>query len=57
MHGMGCPSAANGWFLVYKHADARRSEWCAVIVKSAMELGICRELGIDAGAREEIQGD
>ncbi len=55
--GMGCPGAADSWFLVEWHAGAGRSKWCAVVVKSAMKLGIGREFGIDAGPTEKIQGD
>jgi hypothetical protein len=57
INGMGCQGAANGQFLVYEHVDARVSERCATVVKSTMELDIGRELGIDVGAMEEIQGD
>jgi hypothetical protein len=55
--GMGCPGAADSWFLVEWHAGAGRSKWCAVVVKSAMELGIGGEFRIDEGTMEESQGD
>ena len=38
-------------------ADAGRGEWCPVEVEGAVELGPGRELGVQAGTTEEVQGD
>ena len=57
VNSMWCPGATDSGRFVDKNSGARRSKGCTVIVEGTMELGIGRELGIDAGSAEKIQGD
>ena len=53
---MGGPSAALVRFLVGDHMNARGSERGSIVIKAAMEEFMGRELGIEAGTAEKIEG-
>jgi hypothetical protein len=54
-NSMGCPSFPNGGLFVNEDASAGRGKRGAVVIKRAMELGVGREGGVDAGATKEIE--
>ena len=55
--GVRRPGVADRWFLMYEDLCAWRCKRCSVIVKGAMDLCIGREVGVDARASQEVQGD
>jgi hypothetical protein len=55
--GMRGPGVAVGWFFMDEDTCARRGQGRAVVVEGAMDLGIGRETGIDAGPTKEVEAD
>jgi hypothetical protein len=51
------PGCAVGGFFMDKYMDTRWSGGCAIEVIGAIELCICGELGVDAGAAEEVKSE
>ena len=51
------PRCVVRWGFVDNGAAAGQSERRDVEVKGAIEVGPCRELGVEAGRSEEIEGD
>jgi hypothetical protein len=57
VEGMGGPSGALGGLVVNEDTDAGRGNGGAVEVKMAKKLRPSRQLGIETGATEEIEGE
>ena len=55
--GMWRPCVADGGLFMNKNSGARRCKRRTIVVESAMDLGVGRELGIDTGTAEKVQGD
>ena len=53
---MWCPCFADIGFFVHDDFGAQWAKRSSVEIESAMQLGLCRERGVDARAAEKVKG-
>lgn len=57
VEAMWGPGAAVFGLNVGDHTTTRRANRCSIEVKVAIDLGVGRELGVEAGATEKVECD
>ena len=55
IYTVGAPGAAFVGCIMYYDSRAWRCKWCAVEIKSTVQLGFCQQSWVETGRAEEVK--